>query len=175
MYNVTNPSLIDAAFTKPPQGYTPIARVLRAVLADKRATLNSTEHRKKLLVVIATDGEPTDDAGNMDKSTLRYILDHERRPAKSVHVSFVACTDDDMTMRYLNEWDRDVDLLDVVDDYYSERKEVLKAQGAAFPFSRGDWVCKILLGSIDPEVDALDEVPGRRPPVRDSEDCCIIL
>ncbi|KAJ3296411.1 hypothetical protein HK104_001640 [Borealophlyctis nickersoniae] len=163
--NVRHPDQIDQSFFDPPRGYTPIARTLRQVLTDKRHVLTS-DGSKKLLIIIATDGEPTDDVGNVNKQDLRRVLDYERRPIDSIHVTFVACTDDQNTMRYLNDWDKNVRHLDVVDDYFSERAEVLKAQGPGFPFSRGDWVCKILLGSIDPEVDALDE---RR------EDCCIIL
>ncbi|KAJ3284710.1 hypothetical protein HK104_009814 [Borealophlyctis nickersoniae] len=129
---------------------------VRNVLSDKRSVLTS-DGSKKLLVVIATDGEPTDEVGNVNKEELRRALERERHPIDSIYVTFVACTDDEQTMRYLNEWDKIVKNVDVVDDYFSERAEILKAQGAGFPFSRGDWVCKILMGSIDREVDALDE------------------
>ena len=69
------------------------------------------------------------------------------------------------TVSYMNEWDRVIPRLDVVDDYASERAEVLAAQGPCFAFSRGDYCAKLLLGSIDPEIDALDE----RPPPRSIE------
>lgn len=46
----------------------------------------------------------------------------------------------------------------VVDDYQSERAQILKAQGSNFRFTYGDYLCKALLGSIDPEFDQLDEV-----------------
>ena len=157
--NVTRSEQIEQVFVAPPRGYTPIARTLRQVLRDK-ASLGVGENRKKLLIVIATDGEPTDDTGRVDKHTLYNVLMYERRPINTIHVAFVACTDDDAVMAYLNEWDNVIPNLDVVDDYHSERGEILRVQGPNFPFSRGDWVCKILLGSIDPEIDALDEVPG---------------
>jgi hypothetical protein len=41
-------------------------------------------------------------------------------------------------MSYLNNWDRTIPNLDVVDDYKSERKEILACQGKSFPFSFGD-------------------------------------
>ncbi|KAJ3044286.1 hypothetical protein HDV00_002606 [Rhizophlyctis rosea] len=159
IHNVTSADQVARAFANPPHGYTPIARTLRQVLRDK-AGLGVGENTKKLLIVIATDGEPTDEVGTVDKATLYNVLMYERRPIQNIHVAFVACTDDDATMAYLNEWDNIIQNLDVVDDYYSERSEILRVQGPSFPFSRGDWVCKILLGSIDPEIDALDEVPG---------------
>jgi hypothetical protein len=41
-------------------------------------------------------------------------------------------------MSYLNDWDKEIPNLDVVDDYKSERKEILKCQGKSFPFTFGD-------------------------------------
>ena len=41
-------------------------------------------------------------------------------------------------MSYLNNWDKIIPNLDVIDDYKSEREEVLACQGASFPFSFGD-------------------------------------
>ncbi len=41
-------------------------------------------------------------------------------------------------MSYLNDWDRTIPNLDVVDDYKSEKKEILACQGKSFPFSFGD-------------------------------------
>lgn len=57
-------------------------------------------------------------------------------------------------------------LKDVVDDYRSERNEIKKARGHGFSFTFGDYVVKSLIGSIDPELDNLDE--------KDST-CCILL
>ncbi len=41
-------------------------------------------------------------------------------------------------MSYLNDWDKAIPNLDVVDDYKSEKKEILACQGKSFPFSFGD-------------------------------------
>jgi hypothetical protein len=46
--------------------------------------------------------------------------------------------DDDQCMEYLNNWDREIPRLDVVDDYRNEKAEILKCQGRNFPFSFGD-------------------------------------
>lgn len=43
-------------------------------------------------------------------------------------------------MEYLNDWDKQIEMLDVVDDYRSEKQEIEKYQGKHFPFSFGD-VC----------------------------------
>lgn len=46
--------------------------------------------------------------------------------------------DDDQCMKYLNDWDKTITNLDVVDDYRSEKREVERYQGTNFPFSFGD-------------------------------------
>ena len=46
--------------------------------------------------------------------------------------------DDDDCIGYLNDWDRKIPNLDVVDDYRNEKKEIQGRQGKQFPFSFGD-------------------------------------
>ncbi|KAJ3031381.1 UNVERIFIED_CONTAM: hypothetical protein HDU68_004460 [Siphonaria sp. JEL0065] len=151
--NISGPSLdLDMAFLNLPQGFTPITRVLREVLREKWHS-QQVEDRKTLLILIATDGQPTDDQGNLDKHNLKRVLEQERGRVGDIPVVFLVCTDDDHEIAYLNEWDN------VVDDYLTERSQILAVQGAGFPFSRGDWVCKMLLGAVDTEIDALDECP----------------
>ena len=60
----------------------------------------------------------------------------------------------------MNRWDDTIPRVDVCDDYQSEKREILRAQGAHFRFSRGDYCVKLLLGAIDPSMDKLDEQPG---------------
>ncbi len=117
-------------------------------------------NRRKLLVVIFTDGQPT--SPNMDsygavkqfKNALRY-----RKSIKKVHVTIVACTDDDFAMQYLNLWDETIKNLDIVDDYESEKREVYMANPRNYAFSYGDYITKILLGSLICKIDYSDESP----------------
>lgn len=82
----------------------------------------------------------------------------------------------------MNDWDRKIPNLDVVDDYRNEKKEIQACQGKNFPFSFGDvsqsslkkkkydsfciieyffsfvkYVVKILMGGVDSWFDDLDE------------------
>jgi hypothetical protein len=41
-------------------------------------------------------------------------------------------------MEYLNDWDRKIPNLDVVDDYQTEKKEIQACQGKDFSFNFGD-------------------------------------
>lgn len=152
LLHVTSSQQLHQAFSTHPAGPTPISPVLRHVLQAKKAI----SMEKKVLVVIATDGAPTNQQGQVDTATLRHILANER-DANRFHVTFLACTDDDATMAYLNDWDTSLKNVDVVDDYVSEKREIQKAQGSQYRFSFGDYLVKTLLGSIDPEFDQLDE------------------
>ena len=71
-------------------GPTPIVRVLRHVLQEKRLEIQE----RKLLILIATDGVPTDDRGQQDIKSLEHALRHERNPINRILVTIIACTDD---------------------------------------------------------------------------------
>ncbi|CAF4329063.1 unnamed protein product [Rotaria sp. Silwood2] len=162
--NITSSEQLTPAFVLPPAGPTPIARILRHVLQEKRLEIQE----RKLLILIATDGVPTNDSGHHDIKTLEHILRNERNPINRIPVTFIACTDDEESIGYLNKWDKKISNIDVVDDYRSEREEIQKVQGKNFPFSFGDYVVKILMGAIDNWFDTLDEhrVNSNIPPDR---------
>jgi len=153
MLNVTNTQSMRQAFNSSPQGLTPLVPAIRKILAAKR----SQAYEKKLLLLIATDGAPTNEYGQTDVGSLEAVLRNERTP--QTYVTFLACTDDLEAVNYLSNWDKSMHNMDVMDDYRSERAEIQRARGANFPFSFGDYIVKALLGSIDPWFDSLDERP----------------
>ena len=80
------------------------------------------------------------------------------------------------------QWDTSMPRVDVCDDYQSERKEILAAQGPSFHFSHGDYCVKLLLGAIDPQMDSLDEkrivrnaANNGAPAAANSAGCCTLL
>jgi len=152
---VTSSEQVAGVFAAPPAGLTPTTPVLQHVLQAKK----QVAAEKRVLVIIATDGAPTNQRGEVDIAGLKHVLQAERDPTR-FHVQFIACTDDDSSVAYLNEWDNTLPNVDVIDDYQSERAEILKAKGSNFRFAYGDYIVKALLGSIDPEFDKLDEKSG---------------
>ena len=132
-------------------GPTPIVPVFRRVLRDKIHEIAE----RKLLILLATDGVPTDSQGHRDIRSFEYVLKHERKPADRIPVTVIACTgesiadathgtlsrrclDDHDCIGYLNDWDKKIPNLDVVDDYRHEKREIQARQGKNFPFSFGD-------------------------------------
>jgi cobalamin biosynthesis protein CobT len=63
-------------------------RVLREILRDKKKEIET----RKLLILLATDGAPTDDEGIVQVDELRYVLEHERTPIDHIPVTIIACT-----------------------------------------------------------------------------------
>jgi len=154
LLHINDSSQLNETFNRIPNGPSPITRVLQEVLNIKRSVI----HDRKLLILIATDGLPTDDRGENDLKRLEKVLRNERFPSiDRIYITFIACTNDLQSVGYLNQFDRKIPFVDVLDDYQSERAEILAIQGKNFPFSYGDYVVKILMGSIDPWFDQLDE------------------
>jgi hypothetical protein len=161
-YNVSNYEKIEEIFKEKPAGLTPIVNVFNRVLQEKATSLAE----KKLLIILATDGEPTNDVGKLEdnngvkeKQKLYNLLKFQRNPPNKIHTTILACTDDDSTMEYLDEWDKTLHNFDLVDDFWSEKKRIKEAQesqGKSHSFSHGDYIVKILLGSIDRTLGSMD-------------------
>jgi von Willebrand factor type A domain len=147
---VSSANQITVAFQNPPQGFTPTTRAIQYVFQEKAAVIRE----RKLLIVLITDGEPTDDVGNV---AIREFVSLMKNRNKNVHVSIVACTDDDGAMKYLDKLDGQDRTLDVTDDYKSELAQIRKAKGNSFRFTFGDYVAKTLLGPVDTSMDNLDK------------------
>ena len=135
-----------------PNGYTPLNKTFNTVLNENVNTIKE----KKLLIIILTDGEPSDDFGNTDIKSFKKSL-QARNPMCKIFVNIVVCTDDEDAVSYLNKWDVKIPNLDVTDDYASERNQIKKYKGKKYRFSFGDYVVKSMVGSIDAKLDQMDE------------------
>ena len=152
--NVKHISQLNQQFTTPPEGRTPLSKCLKMAIENNKTDISE----RRLLILIFTDGCPTTDNGaNVDpinefKNSLKY-----REPIERIFVTIIACTDDDYSLSYLNNWDKTIKNLDIVDDYESEKKEIYAAGKVKSAFTYGDYKAKVLLGSHVKEIDALDE------------------
>ena len=157
---VRNHEELNTILSAVPQGITPLNTALQKII-------NKYKHiYKPILVVIATDGIPTNERGYIDiENFTRTIRD---RDYEKFYISFLACSDNEKDVGYLNELDHDIPNIDTLDDYLSEKKEVLQVQGEYFNYTFGDHVVRLLLGSLCPELDALDE------PKKKSRKCVIL-
>lgn len=141
---------VQGLFVEPPKGYTPITSALQKIIQDYSRSLSE----RKLLVVLATDGEPTTTTGYIDKVSFYNVV---RGMPTGMYLSILACTDDYDSVAYLDDIDTTLPRVDVCDDYPSELQQIHKVQGKSFSFSFGSYVVKTLLGSVDSYFDNLDE------------------
>lgn len=150
LYNITDSSQLNSYFNVLPVGGTKLTETLDMAINDKKKLMDPSQ---KLLVIIATDGEPTGiDGVKGFKDYLKYIRDHHK-----IFVTILACTDDKVSLKYLNKLDKEIPGVDVLDDYINELEQIRKVQGKNFRFTYGDYIAKCLLSSSDKEIDDLDE------------------
>lgn len=150
--NINSYDQVQHYFHEDPNGRTPLTTALNSVL-NRYQTLET-----KILIVIATDGVP-DDLDSFKRSLLNK--NHSK-----FYISFLACSDNEEDIGYLNELDNTIPNIDTLDDYLSEKKEVKRAQGNNFKYTYADHIARLLLGPICPELDKLDEKQQK---------CCTIL
>jgi hypothetical protein len=157
---ISNTRQIVDAFNYEPHGFTPICNTLRKVIHEYSDALTE----KKLLIILVTDGAPTDDRGKTDAEINKMYNLLKKERSDRIYTTIIACTDDTETMNYLSNWDEKLRNLDVVDDYESEKIKIQRCRGKNVSFSYGDYVVKSLIGSIDPEIDNLNEKQSCRIP-----------
>ena len=159
--NVTSFEQIKSLFINEPYGRTPLTKVVREIFTQYQ------HNEKPILLVIATDGIPTNQSGYSDIHNFNTLITNKNH---KFYISFLACSDQDDDIEYLNILDKKVPNVDTLDDYLSELKEVQNAQGLNYKYSLGDHVARLLLGPICPELDSLDEHKIAYKPRR----CCIL-
>lgn len=136
--------IVADAFSNFSGGGTPIYRCLKD--AFDRAADNTMHY-------LFTDGEPSDSSTD----NVARLVKHRKRP--ELHpLTFVSCTNNDEDVAWIKKVEGKAKFTAEVDDFKSERKEVSKRQGPAFPYSRGFWLISHLVAAINPyDLDALDE------------------
>lgn len=139
-------SILDRLHAVTPTNGTPLSLRLKSALdqiGDRPA-----------VIAIFTDGEPDD---------VQEFVHLLRGKPETVAVSIFACTDDESAVAWLNDLDHQIRGVDVMDDYHSERIEVLRRDPRK-SFTRGEYVAKGVLGSVFAKWDQLDETR-----------CCVML
>eukprot|EP01059_Diplonema_ambulator_P014802 TRINITY_DN257_c0_g1_i2.p1 TRINITY_DN257_c0_g1~~TRINITY_DN257_c0_g1_i2.p1 ORF type:complete len:293 (+),score=92.14 TRINITY_DN257_c0_g1_i2:466-1344(+) len=137
-----------AALSSDPSGGTPLTETVQRVVND----FGSSE--RPVLMLIATDGEPNGGPGRFVDLVTHIVK--KKNTSRTFKFQILACTDDASAVSWLDDFDKRFDEVDVTDDYWTERDQVLKS-GRCHKFNRSDWVTKALLGPIIRKFDAWDE------------------
>ena len=152
---IKNPQEVDRIFDVDLCGYTPMVSTLKKVFKSDLARVGRD---KKLLVIVATDGEPTDYEGNEDLNRFEKVM-KETRNQETTFVSFLLCTDVPRYADLFQHYDASMRHVDVIDDYETEKAKVRERMGENYRFEYGDYVVKALIGSIHSEIDEINDPP----------------
>lgn len=163
---------VEAIAARGPTRGTPLLSAMREVFEK----YNPAKTDRKLLTIIATDGCPTDGPTSGVSAALRARPCIDRS-----FVTFLSCTDNDSDIAYIKQLDADLEHIDEVDDYNTERAEVLRHGASVYQnFSMGDWVLRAACGAAVPEWDRSDEhqhvvmaTPCASPVQRASRQSCL--
>jgi len=152
---VKSVSGLQDVFSEPPTGGTPLNGCLQKIYADKAYVSGD----RQLLIVVVTDGVPSDGTKEQLHQTIR---------AKSgnTHISFAECTDRPEDMEWLDEIDKSIPKFDNTDDYREELDKVRRLKGATFKFDFNDYVIKILLATFVKSYFNIDQA---------NSGCCVML
>ena len=104
-----------------PKGATPMNALLQRIY-------QSLEHmEQKIVVVLATDGRPTDTLGFCSPSIDRTFVQTLKMLQSRAFIVVRLCTDEDSIVKYYQDLDDKLELdLEVLDDYVDEAKEVYR-------------------------------------------------
>jgi len=110
-----------------PKGATPLAERVAEITADIESRKDDLRSRgQKAVVILATDGLPSNRAGKPTSTARDQFRDALRRmEGLPVWVVIRLCTDNEEVVNYYNNIDHHLELsLDVLDDYFAEALEV---------------------------------------------------
>jgi len=112
-----------------PRGFTPLTAHVKRVRESIQAIRKTLENRcQQAVVVIATDGLPTDDDGE-PSDVAKDMFENALKSLQPLPVWLVVrlCTDDPDVMAYYNGLDRKLEWnIDVIDDYRHEAKQIFQ-------------------------------------------------
>eukprot|EP00525_Craspedostauros_australis_P012517 CAMPEP_0198114614 /NCGR_PEP_ID=MMETSP1442-20131203/5944_1 /TAXON_ID= /ORGANISM="Craspedostauros australis, Strain CCMP3328" /LENGTH=393 /DNA_ID=CAMNT_0043771965 /DNA_START=172 /DNA_END=1353 /DNA_ORIENTATION=- len=151
-----------------PGGCTPLTSHILAIQQEvSRMAPELRRHGKKAVIVIATDGLPTDERGYGGHEHSREFVDALRLlEGLPVWVVVRLCTDEDEVVDFYNELDGQLELsLEVLDDFSGEAAEVTGEQpwlSYGLPLHRLRE-----FGFHDRVFDMLDERPLTKTELRD--------
>lgn len=110
-----------------PTGVTPLTEHIREIRANVEDMSDDLLNQgQKVVIVLATDGLPSDRYGRSDRSTLNEFRESLRMlEGLPVWIVVRLCTDEDSVVNFYNELDSQLELsLEVIDDFSGEAEEV---------------------------------------------------
>jgi len=118
---------LDTIMSVSPSGVTPLSEHIREIKSNVTGMLDDlSENGQKVVVVIATDGLPSDSGGRSGPVQLTEFKNALRSlEGLPVWIVIRLCTDEDNVVNFYNDLDSELELsLEVIDDFTGEAEEV---------------------------------------------------
>lgn len=140
-------SYLEFVNTGPRTTNTPLFTALSTSLEENR---NSPNPR---IIYVLNDGMPNSGGGPYQVcDLLRTSRCGEKNP-----VCLIACTGDRESVAWMNDADRIIGNIHVIDDFKSEQQKIKAKHGENFPVTEGFYAMSSLLGAVDDLFDKADE------------------
>ena len=150
IFDIKNYLYVEPILNKRPEGHTPLKHITKQIF--QKYKFNS----KPVLLIIATDGIPTDNKGNED--LVNYINCLKKRNSEQYYVSFLSCSNKKEDIYYLKKLNKDIDHLSVLDNYSSEKNLITDIKGRTYRYTLGDHIARLLLTPIADRIDIIEEL-----------------
>lgn len=139
---------IDEAFHNGTKGSTPVYTNLLNACERQKSTGQPTA------IYFLGDGIPN--GGDREKEQIFSLLNF-RANASTTPFTFIACSNNQNDVEWMNEAEEIAPFCSAMDDYEAEKTEVEGDQGVVFPYSKGIFhVCR-LVAALSPDLDGIDE------------------
>lgn len=126
---------------------TPTLRIMKESFQIASLLSDPTMH------YLLTDGVPSDCEVKQVTDLINYRENPEGNP-----VTLISCTDRDDEAEWMKEVEEIAPFCSEIDDFNDEKREVVRDQGVAFPYTKGYWLICQLVSAINPyDLDAIDE------------------
>ena len=140
--SINNNFNLNSIFNFQPNGHTPLLFRLQEIF---NSYIN---YDNKTLIIIATDGIPTDEYGVPNTKKFKKIL---KNISDKFLISFIACSNDIKDIGYLFKINKK-NVNTLFSDYNTELNKITK-NNIDIDYQFGDHICRIILGSIYQELN----------------------
>jgi hypothetical protein len=150
--NICSPTEVQNCFNFEPCGMTPLSSRLTEIM-------NMYNDKDKHLILIITDGIPTDEDGRYTESSIQEFIGVLRnRDSEKFKIVILLCTDDDAVVSIYNDIDSMIDGISVIDDFETEKRKCENIQRDGFVYTEDMHTFRTLMSGISDSFDKLNEM-----------------
>ena len=146
--NIKSIQEIQDIFNERPSGLTPLTSKLNDVFN------NNSNSDKPLLIIIPTDGLPSEN-GEIEVKSFENLL--KNRNSTKFLISFLACSNDEKEIGYLTKIKKKIKNISILSDYNSKFKEITTIENSNFKYTLGDHIVTLLLGPVCSEITSFEK------------------